>query len=79
MSGQDWWRESGRGFYSIADGLETIAGQMLMYGEDTADGCDIPGQWFNSLRKDTLLEGDKVHAPVGAEYIKRNPEEVYHR
>ena len=78
-SGQDWWRESGRGFYSIADGLETIAGQMLMYGEDTADGCDIPGQWFNSLRQDTVLEGDKVHAPVGAEYIKRNPEEVYNR
>ena len=54
-------------------------GQMLMYGEDTANGCDIPGQWFNSLRKDTVLEDDKVHAPVGAEYIKRNPDEAYCR
>ena len=78
-SGQDWWRESGRGFYSIADELETIAEQMLMYGEDTANGRDIPGQWFKSLRKDTIFEDDTVEAQVGAEYIKRNPEEVYRR
>ena len=78
-SGQDWWRESGRGFYSIADELEAIAEQMLMYGEDAANGCDIPGQWFKSLRRDTVFEDDTVEAPVGAAYINRNPEEVYRR
>ncbi len=78
-SGQDWWRESGRGFYSLADELEAIAEQMLMYGEDAANGCDIPGQWFKSLRRDTVFEDDTVEAPVGAEYINRNPEEVYRR
>jgi hypothetical protein len=78
-SGQDWERESGRGFYSIADDLESLAEQMLMYGEDTGQGRDIPGQWLKSLRRDTIFEEDTVQAPVGAEYIKRNPEEVYRR
>lgn len=76
-SGQDWGRESGRGFYSIADDLESLAEQMLMYGEDTGHGRDIPGQWFKSLRRDTLFEENTVEAPVGAEFINRNPEEVY--
>ena len=79
VSGQDWWRESGRGFYSIADDLESLAEQMLMYGLDTGHGRDIPGQWFKSLRRDTPFEEDKVEAPVGAGFINRNSEEVYRR
>ena len=78
-SGQDWWRESGRGFYSLADELGTMAEQMLMYGIDSGIGHDIPGLWFRSLRRDTLLEDDMVEAPVGALYINRNHEEVYSR
>jgi hypothetical protein len=78
-SGQDWWHESGRGFYSLADELGTMAEQMLMYGVDSGIGHDIPGLWFRSLRRDTLLEDDTVEAPVGALYINRKHEEVYSR
>jgi len=78
-SGQDWWRESGRGFYSLADELATMAEQLLMYGVDSGIGRDIPGLWFRSLRRDTLLEDDTVEAPVGALYIKHNSEEVYRK
>ena len=78
VSGYDWWLESGRGFYSLGDEVEIVAEKMLMFGIDTS-GCDIPGLWFKSLRRDTLFEDDTVDAPVGALYIKRNPEEVYSR
>ena len=78
VSGQDWWLESGRGFYSLGDEVEIVAEKMLMFGLDTS-GCDIPGLWFKSLRRGTLFEDDTVEAPVGAMYIKRNPEEVYSR
>ena len=56
-----------------------MAEQMLMYGVDSGIGHDIPGLWFRSLRRDTLLEDDTVEAPVGALYINRNHEEVYSR
>ncbi len=77
--GQDWGRESGRGFYLLEDTLENLVESMLMYGVDIGQGRDIPWQWVRSLRKGTLLEDDTIEAPVGAQYINHNPEEIYNR
>ena len=77
--GQDWGRESGRGFYLLEDTLESLAESMLMHGVDIGQGRDIPWQWVRSLREGTLLEDDTIDAPVGAQYINHNPEEIYNR
>ena len=71
-NGKDWWIESGRGFYGLADDFTSVMRRLLMYGEDTGEGYDIPAGWIRSLRKQTFFEDDFIQAPVGSDYI--NPD-----
>lgn len=68
--GQDWGRESQRGFYGLENDLSDVLGSLLMYGLDGADGVDIPMFRITGLPKGARNVWGTDKIKVGAHYMK---------